>query len=322
MAFRLSASPDGADGSISSNERSLAIAALAGVNQLSKPDLSKRREIPVFNASYGPPFLLHILKTGGTTLSDMFTVMFSPDEIVIGSKRSNALSDEVRTLLRDGGGVMDPKWKVGFAHESYGYVTGNLKLKVQPITILREPTLHFRSVYKAGVFGHCGQKESGTFEKWINNPAFKPCQNIQLATLCNNGTHYPNERSKLPSMEEMVEQTKRNLVEMPWFGLTERWAESMCLMYYTFGWKPLLNGEWKPQRVRNDNEQIPPHILAVLKERSWGEYAIYDFATELFDGRVAQMRYEVLNNAAPSGRPAQEVWHTDCLALIFGGKVL
>jgi len=92
------------------------------------------------------------------------------------------------------------------------------------------------------------------------------------------------------SDEEILENAKNRILDYEFFGITEKFEESMFLLHYTFGWKPIKN-MWKL------NVSAPrPHKQDLSKEtkeqiETWNELdrKLYDFAVKHFEERISIM---------------------------------
>jgi len=99
------------------------------------------------------------------------------------------------------------------------------------------------------------------------------------------------------SGDEMLKIAKKRLTEFEFFGLAERYEQSLFLLYYTFGWKP-FNGGWKlnvspKRRHRKDLEQ---KTIDAIEDWNKLDIELYKFGSELFDKRYSRMLEELKNN--------------------------
>jgi hypothetical protein len=88
-----------------------------------------------------------------------------------------------------------------------------------------------------------------------------------------------------------IEQLRR----CAWFGLTERFQESLALLAFTFGWRPrrdTLRLNMAPQRQRL--EQIAPETLDRIIALNRFDLQLYQVATQLFDQRYTRMCHDLL----------------------------
>ena len=85
--------------------------------------------------------------------------------------------------------------------------------------------------------------------------------------------------------EEMLEQAKRNLrEELVFFGLTERFDESLVLAKRRLGFRSILyktSGRVNTARARG--EEVPDELLEAARECNRYDIELYRYAQELFD---------------------------------------
>ena len=90
--------------------------------------------------------------------------------------------------------------------------------------------------------------------------------------------------------EELLSNAKRHLDDFAFVGIVEKFEESLFLLYYTFGWKP-LSADWKlnvdPKRSKRD--EITSEALEEIKKCTKLDEELYKYANEIFE-----MRYSVM----------------------------
>ena len=95
---------------------------------------------------------------------------------------------------------------------------------------------------------------------------------------------------KLPNIsdEEILEITKNRLLEFKFFGIVERYEESLFLLHYTFGWRPIR--DITKLNVATDNRtDISKEARKNLEERTKVDEKLYQFAQQIFESRYSQM---------------------------------
>ncbi|GBF98963.1 hypothetical protein Rsub_12609 [Raphidocelis subcapitata] len=79
-----------------------------------------------------------------------------------------------------------------------------------------------------------------------------------------------------------------NLLRLDFFGLTDRWAESICLFHATFG------GEPRPSAFLNtrpgESPQPPEWVVEAIRRNTAWDARLYAAASLAFDCRIAQAR--------------------------------
>ena len=87
----------------------------------------------------------------------------------------------------------------------------------------------------------------------------------------------------------LLETAKQRLSEFAFFGLTERFEESMMLLCYTFGWKPLPT--IPRENIGQQNlkiEELQGDVLEEIKKCTEIDSQLYQYAQNLFDKRFSQ----------------------------------
>jgi len=107
---------------------------------------------------------------------------------------------------------------------------------------------------------------------------------------------YPEEtniflRSKI-SDNKLLKIAKKRIEEFAFFGIVEKFEESLMLLYYTFGWKPdpskfELKLNQAPQRAKKGD--LSKDALAIILNRTKLDRELYQFALNLFEKRFENM---------------------------------
>jgi len=99
--------------------------------------------------------------------------------------------------------------------------------------------------------------------------------------------------NKIPSTE-ILENAKTRLSKFPFVGIAEKFEESMFLLYYTFGWRPILN-PWRlnPTPKSSEKNEIPQETMDIIREQTKLDAHLYEFAKDLFESRYSQMETEL-----------------------------
>jgi hypothetical protein len=93
----------------------------------------------------------------------------------------------------------------------------------------------------------------------------------------------------------LLETACKNLASMLGFGLLERFQESIHMLSYLFGWRPIpdsLRLNEAPQRLAAD--RLPASALARLAGYNELDVKLYDYARALFEQRFNQMTMTLL----------------------------
>jgi hypothetical protein len=83
-------------------------------------------------------------------------------------------------------------------------------------------------------------------------------------------------------------------MEFAFVGIVERMEESLFLLHYTFGWKPIRNFmRENASPVEDRIEELSPEALEKISEFSKKDEEIYKFGQDLFEEKYAKMVQEL-----------------------------
>lgn len=88
---------------------------------------------------------------------------------------------------------------------------------------------------------------------------------------------------------DMLEAAKRNLEERYLFGLTERFDESLLLFRRTLGWSDVTYAHLGTPPESRHADSIDPKTLRLIRDSSGLDLELYEFASKLFDRRLAEV---------------------------------
>ncbi|MBW4517312.1 MAG: sulfotransferase family 2 domain-containing protein [Timaviella obliquedivisa GSE-PSE-MK23-08B] len=93
------------------------------------------------------------------------------------------------------------------------------------------------------------------------------------------------------SPEEMLELAKQSLDQFAFAGILEKFQDSLFLLSYIFGWKPILNSRKENvSKSPRTEAELSAQTLAVIREQTQLDQVLYQYAQEIFDSRFAQMK--------------------------------
>ncbi|NJR40177.1 MAG: sulfotransferase family protein [Leptolyngbyaceae cyanobacterium CSU_1_4] len=93
------------------------------------------------------------------------------------------------------------------------------------------------------------------------------------------------------SPEETLELAKQSLDQFAFAGILEKFQDSLFLLSYIFGWKPILNTRKENASKKPKTEaELSAQTLAVIREQTQLDQVLYQYAQEIFDDRFAQMK--------------------------------
>jgi len=92
------------------------------------------------------------------------------------------------------------------------------------------------------------------------------------------------------SEQKILETAKKHLSECAFFGLVEKYEESLFLLCYTFGWKPFrdifkLNFAFN----KSQRSEITKEAMKSVDERTKLDTELYQYAKNLFESSYVQM---------------------------------
>lgn len=110
--------------------------------------------------------------------------------------------------------------------------------------------------------------------------------------------------------DERLERAKAKLRSCAFFGLVERFDESMALLCHTFAWPPVGPVQKlmvAPEERQGGREELDDSTRARLVELNQQDMELYQFAERIFDERLAAMKADLQQfAAAENGTPASE----------------
>jgi hypothetical protein len=270
---------------------------------------------------------IHIPKTAGSTLRTVLS-MNEP------GGRSRALGN----VFKGGGGlsrgVMERMSKgQGPNLRGVGLVRGHFPLgireylplymprgrEIRCFTFLREPTERTLSHYFA-------VRERGGGYQLPPLPA-----DATVEDALERGHIHDNVQTRMLSglaepfgevTDEMLEQAKRNLQDLTYFGLTERFDESLALAKRRLGFRSILyrsSGRVNKTRARGDD--VPAKARRAAEACNRYDIELYDYAEQLFESAPerGELDFEVDVAALRAARDADQVEPESPIPAGFGG---
>jgi hypothetical protein len=246
-------------------------------------------------------FFMHIPKTGGLSLIKLLDAQFQPSEIF--PLHSVASWKELETFPPE----QLARYRLVRGHFRFGpldrqifrYFCQNPLI----LTMLRDPVSRTISAYRyvkrderARIHEEVVSQHM-TLLDYVTYPPFSGrISNVQTQTVLGvvpGSPNRPGDEHKL-SDEAMLMLAKEKLESFAFFGLTERFEDSVRLMAYTFGW-PMVD-QVPSENISphpSSHESIEAEALAVIRKKTHLDARLYTFATELFKARLQQMQREM-----------------------------
>jgi len=252
-------------------------------------------------------YFLHIPKTAGTTLYFTIDSYFDLDLIFPYRFWNKYLKDAPKLKKK----ILNNNSKLRLFRGHFGYgLTRMLPKNPIFVTVLRDPVQRTISDYKHRIRGNelkyskklplaeffKDDEQSKTFENTQTyhiglNPdilsitkSLKP-REIRKFRFREDLPYWADEYSK----KEILKNAKKRLSSFEFVGIAERLEESMFLLYYTFGWRPLSRPWMLNPTKKSTSEEIPPETMEIIQNKNTLDTELYQYAQELFENRYSQM---------------------------------
>ncbi len=239
---------------------------------------------------------LHIPKNAGTTLSRMIKLRLllrPPTNLLHHSQtlglynvgnyrrrlgRIDALSDRAKARIR-----------FFEAHAGFG-LHGSLPRPARYMTMLREPTSRVLSVYSF-------RKQMGRIPADMPLSEFLEHDDVHRVWWIDNAhvRYLAGEQGDILDVPlgqcqpHHLETAKQRLAEeVFFFGLVERFDESVCLLFRALGWRPATYVTGNVTQRRLAMEEVDEPTRRRIVELNALDIELHRFACELFERRVAQ----------------------------------
>ena len=97
------------------------------------------------------------------------------------------------------------------------------------------------------------------------------------------------------SPAETLELARNSLDTFAFVGLVERFQDSLFLLSYIFGWKPILNSRKEnAAKVKKPHSEIPAETLEIIKQNTLLDQDLYAYSKEVFEARFDAMVQDLL----------------------------
>jgi len=251
-------------------------------------------------------YFFHIPKTAGTTLISILDEQFPSNSILKARAWKELTPQESKNFS---------KYRLIRGHFGYS-IYQVLPKKPIYITMLREPIEYSISSYEMDRrMPELAKRYSMDSKKSLSELITDPSK----LGLINRQTHwlaidfdvmsltkslnpkiledfYPEEKNIFihpkVSDSKLLEIAKKRIEEFAFFGIVERFEESLMLLYYTFGWKPdpskfELKLNKAPQRAKK--KDLSNDALETILNRTKLDRELYQYALHLFENRFEKM---------------------------------
>jgi hypothetical protein len=240
---------------------------------------------------------VHIPKTAGMTMSAILEQKFPKDQIC-----PFRLYPDLITAPRE----ELSKYVLFRGHFPYDVLSYLLNEPFTCITILREPVARYYSYYKfmkkredfqqfsflaneVPLIRKMDFKEFTTSTNMVvvKDGLNQQCRYLGKKTPVNLTLPYTAEKQG-PTSEE-IERAKTRLANMEAFGLAERFQDSLFLLSFTFGWKPIKDKLILNTTDKSDPLEISEETRALVEEKNKPDVELFEFAKTLFETKYQNM---------------------------------
>jgi hypothetical protein len=237
-------------------------------------------------------YFLHIPKTAGTSFQRMLYHVFPQKEIFPNMADLHRNQRQYPTFQQ----VKDlPQEKLKDVRLLMGHWPAATAQKMPEgthiLTFLREPMARtFSDInHKHPITPHLQDLDVNDAIHKMRNALF----NVQTRHLADHQlTHTPYHNNFRKIDAKGLQQAKEQLEACAFFGIKERFDESIVLAERKFAWK-------FPQRKRLNlaknslSDQLSAESISFLKDNMTYDFELYEFALELFEKRVKKISYHI-----------------------------
>ncbi|HEY9663861.1 MAG TPA: sulfotransferase family 2 domain-containing protein, partial [Allocoleopsis sp.] len=228
-------------------------------------------------------YFSHIPKTAGMTFRTIVEDQFKSEEICPATLNAQVKKLQPEDLA---------KYRLYRGHLGFINLPKLVPGKqIVNVTVLREPIArvisHYEYIRRMPGDPHYRAVKDMTLEEFAQKlTAGKVGKNIQTYHVAK------TLRFDLDSLTpaETLELAKQSLDQFAFVGLVERFQDSLFLLSYIFGWKPIINTRKEnAAKSKKPVNELPASTLEVLKENSLLDIELYDYAKEIFESRFDEM---------------------------------
>jgi hypothetical protein len=228
-------------------------------------------------------YFVHIPRTGGTTFHELLASRFPADRCRKGGSRREVAED----LRRAAPSELARLRLISGHHDTN--VTALLGRRPFFVTMLREPvarTMSWHEILKKmpeHPLHHAAC--TMTFLEFLGTREAAAEANRQTRQIAG-AMDVPSGRS-LPSGGTLLDLARECLADFAFFGLRERYEDSLRLLAHTFAWKPFP----KPPVLNasgavNHRLRLGPRELELVQERNVLDLELWSYARRLFRERL------------------------------------
>jgi hypothetical protein len=228
-------------------------------------------------------YFSHIPKTAGMTFRTIVEDQFHADEIcpaTLNAQLAKLSPEALRhyRLFRGHLGFIDLPSLLG-------------EKQIINVTVLREPVArvisHYEYIRRMPGDPHYAAVKDMTLEEFSQKlTAGKVGKNIQTYHVAKTLKFDLDALTPL----ETLETAKYSLDRFAFVGLVERFQDSLFLLSYIFGWKPILNSRKEnAAKSKKGLDELSASTIEVLQANTALDADLYSYAKEIFEQRFSQM---------------------------------
>lgn len=179
------------------------------------------------------------------------------------------------------------------------------------VTVLREPIArvisHYDYIRRTPGDPHHQSVMAMTLEEFAQKLSVgRIGKNVQVYYIAKLAKYELNRMSP----QEILDLAKHSLDQFAFVGLLERFQDSLFLLSYIFGWKPILNS--RKENVSGSSkaklcDTLPESTLAAIRENTLLDQELYTYAQEIFATRFDDMMQFLVQQYANKLSPQHQV---------------
>ncbi|GEM_PF-705372 len=234
-------------------------------------------------------YFCHIPKTAGMTFRTILEDYFQCDDICPATLTAH-IADYSKADLQ--------RYRLFRGHLGYVNIPELLDGKdLVNVTVLREPVSrvisHYDYIRRTPGDPHHDMVRNMSLEEYsLSKGAGKLGRNVQtyhVARLLQYDLTGLTRR-------KILNLAKQSIDKFAFAGILERFQDSLFLLSYIFGWKPIINSRKENvAKSRKTLDELPADTLELLKSHSWIDQELYRYAKAIFEDRFNQMVQDLLN---------------------------
>ena len=243
-------------------------------------------------------YFCHIPKTAGMTFRTILEDYFQCDDICPATLTAH-IADYSKTDLQ--------RYRLFRGHLVNVNIPELLDYKeLVNVTVLREPVSrvisHYEYIRRTPGDPHYDRVRSMSLEEYsLNKGAGKLGRNVQTYNVARLVQY---DLSAL-TRRKILNLAKQSIDQFAFAGILERFQDSLFLLSYIFGWKPIINSRKENvAKSKKPMDQMPASTLELLQSHSWIDQELYTYTKAIFEERFNHMVQDLLDNYGTAAQQA------------------